>query len=699
VRLYNESIKGFSFLKYLDDGGMKREVLRDSMILVKNTRGSSIAANRIVYATSSEDNIPLVNLAKADSTTTMPAIGVTIESIADGAYGRVMQVGLLEDINTNTFEEGDILFVSDTTAGVPTATAPITPSLTQEIGTVLVKSATAGAIQIISRALTGDEYGTVNNDFYIGDGLATDKTLHFNGATDASLVWDGSILTLDSDLTTGSATTTGSFYITNDLTVDNGTFGMNTTTPKAALVIDTASDGGILVSETLADGDEEVAGYPTLLTLSAINANTFFQLGYKSNTYGDIANWQDANNVLKFSHYDTTDTLTADNILMGFGGFSFIDQTGSGGDLGVYEYDDDIMGIGTISDYATAGNNTPTMVIDNSVAERVGIGTTSPNALFQVSRQSGGVEDLFKVGTSTDDDIFIINRSGAISTVMSAASSSLVMGFNAATGLNGGSIGSTFIGIEAGMNATTSVYNTGIGHQVLKNNIDGSSPTKGQYNTAVGTWAMKANTYGALNTAMGVAALTANTTGINNVAIGSSAGSSNTTGNSNFALGTLALAANTTGSQNTAVGTQTLVASVDGDANTILGYASGGNLTTGNNNIAIGYNVDFPDSTGNNQLTIGNIIYGIGIDGTNATVSTGNIGIATSTPRSRFSVGDPEDATNDYVQIDAKDGAPAAGDCDEDSETGKMIVDYTNDRLYVCNQLSGRGWDYSSLTD
>jgi len=190
LRLYTEAIKGFSFIKYYDDTGMKRQLIRDSMILVKNIRGTTIAANRIVYATGSEDNIPTVDTAKADSISTMPAIGVTVESIANGAYGRVMQVGLLENINTSTLVEGDILYVSDSTAGIPVTTAPITPSLTQEIGTCLVSDPNTGAIQVVARGLTGDEYGTAQNIFYIGDGSEGTKTLTFNGTNSASVQWD-----------------------------------------------------------------------------------------------------------------------------------------------------------------------------------------------------------------------------------------------------------------------------------------------------------------------------------------------------------------------------------------------------------------------------------------------------------------------------------------------------------------------------
>jgi hypothetical protein len=153
LRLFVEDTNGFSYFKFIDSTGMQRSLVRDSVILVKNERGTTIAASRIVYASGATGSLPTVDTAKADSLTTMPAIGVTIESIADGAYGRVMQVGMLENVNTSAYNAGDILYVSAATAGVPTTTPPTYPNVRQEIGTVLVDSATVGSIQIVARSI------------------------------------------------------------------------------------------------------------------------------------------------------------------------------------------------------------------------------------------------------------------------------------------------------------------------------------------------------------------------------------------------------------------------------------------------------------------------------------------------------------------------------------------------------------------
>lgn len=81
---------------------------------------------------------------------------------------------------------------------------------------------------------------------------------------------------------------------------------------------------------------------------------------------------------------------------------------------------------------------------------------------------------------------------------------------------------------------------------------------------------------------------------------------------------------------------------------------------------------------------------------------TGNVGIGTSTPNSILDIGSKADGTDEYLQIDSEAGAPPAGDCTDGdgNEAGRMIIDHTNNVMYVCNALSsGRGWDTIPLVD
>lgn len=74
--------------------------------------------------------------------------------------------------------------------------------------------------------------------------------------------------------------------------------------------------------------------------------------------------------------------------------------------------------------------------------------------------------------------------------------------------------------------------------------------------------------------------------------------------------------------------------------------------------------------------------------------SAGNFGIATESPQSRLHIAD-----GGYLQAeDNNAGAPPAGDCDATAELGRISIDTTNNRLYVCMGAT-RLWDYIGLTD
>ncbi len=187
LRMYADydATSGFSIYKYKDDTGMVRRY-GDNVFIAKNTGASTIPAMSAVYScgSSGPGAYPLVCLAKADSLSTMPSIGITIEAIEVGTFGRVMAVGVLENVDTNLWTSNAPLYVSETEAGNLTTIKPISPNLTQEVGTVLVKSATLGKIQLVARSLTGNEFGTVQNMFVIGDGTTGVKNLTFNGDID-----------------------------------------------------------------------------------------------------------------------------------------------------------------------------------------------------------------------------------------------------------------------------------------------------------------------------------------------------------------------------------------------------------------------------------------------------------------------------------------------------------------------------------
>ena len=241
---------------------------------------------------------------------------------------------------------------------------------------------------------------------------------------------------------------------------------------------------------------------------------------------------------------------------------------------------------------------------------------------------------------------------------------------NNTTGAN-----NTASGVAALAANTTGIYNTASGYYALPSN------TTGNYNVASGAQALYSNTTAEDNTAIGVNALYSNTTGFANTASGRGAlqnnnGSSNTasgkdsllantTGSNNTAFGHSALQNNTTGNNNTAIGQQALTTGTEGVQNTVVGFASGGGITTGSHNTILGANVTGLSNPSNNIILAdgqGNIK--ARNDGTDWNL-TGNVGIGTTTPTSKLSVGASSEfqvnSTGNIVRInDVVTSFPAA---------------------------------------
>lgn len=143
--------------------------------------------------------------------------------------------------------------------------------------------------------------------------------------------------------------------------------------------------------------------------------------------------------------------------------------------------------------------------------------------------------------------------------------------------------------------------NTAVGVQALQ-----SLTSNGRSNTAIGYFAMQANTSGTNNTASGLQALEGNTTGGFNTADGYAALATNKGGDDNTAAGAFALA-NNTGTENTANGYLAMTSTTTGKNNTASGAEALNENTTGSNNIGIGYQAALNvGGINSNNIHIGN---------------------------------------------------------------------------------------------
>ena len=120
--------------------------------------------------------------------------------------------------------------------------------------------------------------------------------------------------------------------------------------------------------------------------------------------------------------------------------------------------------------------------------------------------------------------------------------------------------------------------------------------------------------------------------------------------------------------------------------NSFFGHFAGYSNVSGNRNTAVGDRADVTSNDLTNATAIGSWAK-VGCSNCLVLGNAANVGIGTSTPQSALQV-------NGYVQLALTSGAPPAADCDEATEQGRMKVDGTNNKLYICTST---GWKSTVL--
>jgi len=143
----------------------------------KAKAGVALSKGEVVYISGVSGGVPVVSKAQSNSASTMPAYGVCYAAASLNADVQIVTFGNLEGINTGSFSVGDTLFISATTAGAVTNTAPTGESnLLQNIGRV-VKVDAVGNSGIYKIGGAGRTNATPNLD--------TDKIFLGNGSNQA----------------------------------------------------------------------------------------------------------------------------------------------------------------------------------------------------------------------------------------------------------------------------------------------------------------------------------------------------------------------------------------------------------------------------------------------------------------------------------------------------------------------------------
>lgn len=636
----------------LKGGNVTLQIGQEEVVRVVNKTGANLLESQYhaVYVSGAQGQRLKVGnaLALADSSSAA-TIGLVTENINLNQEGFITTNGLVRDINTTgslqgeTWNDGDLLYLSGTTAGQITNVKPIAPTHTVIIGYVVYAHANNGKIFV--KVDNGYELDELHNVRIVS--AANNQGLFYDSV---AKLWENKSISTVLGYTPANNATVVKYADTSSMLASYlrkvDTASLSTRINTKLNSADTASlSTRIEARVKYTDTATMLGGYLRKVDTASLS-NRITAAGNDWKLTGNSGTSSSTNFIGTTDNVDLV--FRRSNVVSGWLGTN----------------NNTSFGVSSMPRTTTSGGSTA-------------YGNSALAALTSGNNNSGfGYRSLWSCTTGTDNVAF---GGGALQTLTTGQ-------YNTAIG-------------QAALLTSNGNRNNALGFRTLFLN------TTGNQNCAFGYQTGYTNTTGTNNSAFGDAALEFNSVGSNNVAFGGGA-LNRTTGSNNIGIGSSSAFFSTTGSNNTSVGNNSNLNLGTGENNTALGALSSTSSSAGSNNIAVGYNASasgsglknltvaysgsVPLSTGSNQMNIGNVLWGVDCSGTGSTAA-GRLGVGTNAPNASALL-DLTSTTQGLLlprmttaQINAI-GSPAAG-----------LTVYNTDLLLICF-YNGTAWQKVTAT-
>lgn len=146
--------------------GVTLDIGHENFVIAVNKTGSQINDGQVVYLSTPQGNRSTAVLARSDAYSSSRVIGVATQNIADNAEGKITVQGVVHGFNTSSFSGGDTLYLSSSSAGTLTTTAPSSPNFIVAVAVALNSTANGSIYVQPHYPLSTDTALTANSDLY-----------------------------------------------------------------------------------------------------------------------------------------------------------------------------------------------------------------------------------------------------------------------------------------------------------------------------------------------------------------------------------------------------------------------------------------------------------------------------------------------------------------------------------------------------
>ena len=301
-----------AIVAYNDESEISQRLGQEEYLRVRNSTGATIIAGTPVIITGTYSSLaPTIAPGNAVTSTNSKVVGLATHDIENNSFGYVTTHGIVRDIDTSSFTDGDEIFLSTVSATV-TATCPVIPNYCMPIGYVIKSHATTGCIlvQLGKHRIGGGDLksesalnlqgipfvSTVGSN--TAGGLLTDANLVYNSGVQELNLGTGGIRFSDGTTQTTSAGGVNKDYVSvtshYTLTTDNDVVFVDSSAALVNVYIPTANGVGgkeIIIKKSV--GSNNVVINPVVGT-ETIDGNSNFTISsnYESITLiSDNSNW------------------------------------------------------------------------------------------------------------------------------------------------------------------------------------------------------------------------------------------------------------------------------------------------------------------------------------------------------------------------------------------------------------------------
>jgi len=237
---------------YNDEADITLQVGQEEFLRVRNNTTGTIFNGEAVRISGSQGTHVTVAKAIATGDFVAQAVGLATHDIEQNSFGYVTTYGIVRDVDTSNFNDGDEIFLSPEVSGGLTGVSPIAPNFKLSLGHVVRSHPTVGQIVVkpSTPKLGGGDVKTLGNK--VPSGVAFTEQI---AGTDAAIIASSSGMVYDSG---------NEKLIVNNLAVGTGNHGnykvnVNTTATDHNFVIND-SNGRIGINTETLSSDLNIGG-------------------------------------------------------------------------------------------------------------------------------------------------------------------------------------------------------------------------------------------------------------------------------------------------------------------------------------------------------------------------------------------------------------------------------------------------------